>query len=261
MKQKSKIGFIFRLGSTFCLTSTFVASAQSLPAGTGSAEFQRICSSCHAVNIATNQRMTRAEWAGLVNDMVSRGAQGSPEDLDKVVTYLAANFDKNGPSLSAPAETAPSAPIAKEKEKPLSEGEISRAKELVQANKCLSCHRIGDTGSYLAPNLTDIGANRSVQQLRDSLVSPDKEVFYENRLVRIVTQDGKTLTGRLLNHDSYSVQFIESSGQLESVKKAGLREFTIMAQNPMPSYGDKMSADDLTTLVHYLSSLKGNDAL
>jgi putative heme-binding domain-containing protein len=261
MKQISKMGFAFRLGSTVCLASTFVSSAQNLPAGTGSAEFQRICSSCHATNIVTNQRMTRAEWAGLVSDMVSRGAQGSPEDLDKVVGYLAANFGKSGPSPSAPAETSPPAPVAKEKETPLSEAELSRAKELVQANKCLSCHRIGDAGSYLAPKLTDIGANRSAQQLRDSLVSPDKEVFYENRLVRIVTQDGKTLTGRLLNHDSYSVQFIESSGQLESVKKAGLREFTIIAQNPMPSYGDKMSADDLTILIHYLSSLKGGDAL
>jgi hypothetical protein len=67
-----------------------------------------------------------------------------------------------------------------------------------------------------------------------------------------VTLDGKTLTGRLLNHDSYSVQFIESSGQLESVKKARLREFTIVTTNPMPSYADKMSADDLNTLVHYL---------
>lgn len=205
--------------------------------------------------------MTRAEWAGLVNDMVSRGAQGSPEDLDKVVGYLAANFGKNGPSPSTPAETAPRAPVTEEIQTPLSATEIARAKELVQSNQCLSCHRIGDTGSYLAPNLTDIGANRSVQQLRDSLVSPGKQVFYENRLVRIVTQDGKTLTGRLLNQDSYSVQFIESSGKLESVKKAGLREFTIMAQNPMPAFGDKMSADNLTTLIRYLSSLKGSDSL
>ncbi len=247
---------MFRMGSIFCLASTFVASAQSLPTGSGRAEFQSICGSCHALNIVTDQRRTRAEWAGLINDMVSRGAQGSPEELDEVVTYLATNFGKNSslPSAAAPAQAAEA---AEDQEKPLSEAEISKAKELVETNKCLSCHRIGDTGSYLGPELTDVGVTRSVDQLRASLLSPKKEVFYEYRLVRIVTQDGKALNGRLLNHDSYSVQFIDSSGQLESVKTAGLREVTILDQNPMPSYEGKVSADDLITLAHYLSSLKG----
>jgi putative heme-binding domain-containing protein len=256
MKHRHTTKCVFRLGSAVWLASSFVANAQTLPAGAGRAEFRSICSSCHALNIATNQRKTRAEWAGVVNDMVSRGAQGSAEDLDKVANYLATNFGKNSPlpSTSAPAQAAPA---AEEQEAPLSKAEISKAKELIQTNNCLSCHRIGDTGSYLGPELGDIGAIRSVEQLRDSLLSPAKEAFYEYRLVRIVTQDGKTLTGRLLNHDSYSVQFIESSGQLVSVNKGALREFTILEQNPMPSYESKMSAGDLATLVHYLSSLRG----
>ena len=90
-----------------------------------------------------------------------------------------------------------------------------------------------------------------------ALVSPDKDVLPENRSVRLVTNDGKTVTGRLLNQDGFSVQLIDSSSQLESFQKAGLREFTIVTANPMPSYADKMSAQDLTDLVHYLSSLKG----
>jgi putative heme-binding domain-containing protein len=219
MKQKHKAKCIFRLGSTFYLAFTFVASAQTLPGGTGNAEFQSICGSCHALIIVTKQRMTRAEWAGVVNNMVLRGAHGSPEDLDKVVTYLATNFGKNSPFPSAPAP-AQTAPAAEEHEPPLREAEISKARELIQANKCLSCHCIEDTGSYLGPELTDIGTNRSVKQLRDSLMSPNKEAFPENRLVRVITRDGKTFTGRLLNHDSYSVQFIQSSGQIESVQKA-----------------------------------------
>lgn len=256
MKQRHITNCVFRWASAFGLFSSFVAGAQTLPAGPGRAEFQSICSSCHALNIVTRQRMTRAEWAALVNDMVSRGAQGSPEDLGKVVTYLAANFGKNSslPSAVAPAQTAPA---TEKEEPPLTAAEIAKAKELIQANNCLSCHRIADAGSYLGPELTDIGANLSAEQLRSSLVSPEKEVFYEYRLVRIVTQDGTTLTGRLLNHDSYSVQLIEPSGELKSVQKAGLRECTILDRNPMPSYADKMGAGDLSTLVHYLSSLKG----
>ncbi len=47
-----------------------------------------------------------------------------------------------------------------------------------------------------------------------------------------------------------------SSGQLRSFEKAGLHEFTIVTTNPMPSYANKMSAQELTDIVHYLSSLK-----
>ncbi len=41
--------------------------------------------------------------------------------------------------------------------------------------KCLTCHRIQDTGSRLGPDLTDIGANRTLEQIQTSLVDPDAE--------------------------------------------------------------------------------------
>jgi putative heme-binding domain-containing protein len=95
------------------------------------------------------------------------------------------------------------------------------------------------------------------EQLHASLVSPNKEVLPENRTVQLVTSDGKTVTGRLLNQDGFSMQLIDSSGQLRSLEKSGLREFTIVTTNPMPSYANKLSQQDLTDLVRYLSSLKG----
>ncbi len=202
--------------------------------------------------------MTRIEWATVVSDMVARGAQGSSAELDNVVSYLSADFGKNNPSASPvePGHTAASAPQAKE-QAPLSAEEIAKANRLMQQNGCLSCHRLGDTGSYVGPYLDGVGAHRSPEQLRASLVSPQKEVLPENRTVRLVDSDGKTVMGRLLNQDGFSVQLIDSSGQLRSFEKSGLREFTIVTTNPMPSYADKLNAQDLTDLVRYLSSLKG----
>ncbi len=262
MDQKYRLKCIVILGSIACLTTVLTANAQSLPAGSGKVDFQRICSGCHSVDVATSQRMTQAEWAGVVSDMVSRGAQGSSAELDKVVSYLSANFGKGTASASnvAPAQAAVSAPEAAEKEAPLSEEEMSKAKGLIQASGCLSCHRVGDTGSYVGPYLDGVGAHRSLEQLHASLVSPNKEVLPENRTVQLVTNDGKTVTGRLLNQDGFSVQLIDSSSQLRSFEKSGLREFTIVTTNPMPSYTDKLSAQDLTDLVRYLSSLKGEGA-
>ena len=258
MNQKCGSRCIFGLGWVACLTFALVGNAQSLPEGQGRAEFQRICSNCHSVSMATSQRMTHSEWSGVVDDMVSRGAQGTQDDLDKVVTYLSANFGKDKPPAGNAASVQSPAPAPEEKEAPLSEAEVAKARQLLKANACLSCHRIDDMGSYVGPYLGDIGAHRSPQQLRASLVSPDKEVLPENRSVRLVTRDGKTVTGRLLNQDGFSVQLIDSSNQLRSFQKSSLREFTIVTTNPMPSYANKMSAQDLTDLVHYLSSSKGD---
>jgi putative heme-binding domain-containing protein len=256
MGQTYRSKCIVVLGSIACLTTVLTANAQSLPAGSGTADFQRICSGCHSVDRATSQRMTRAEWAAVVSDMVARGAQGSSAELDNVVSYLSANFGKGKSSPSPVASTSPAVPQAAAEEPPLSAAQISKATRLIQQNGCLSCHRVGEAGSYLGPDLDGAGAHRTPEQLHASLQFPKKEVLPENRTVRLVTNDGKTETGRLLNQDGFSVQLIDSSGQLRSFARSGLREFTIVTTNPMPSYADKLNAQDLGDLVRYLSSLK-----
>ena len=264
MDLKYRLKSIVILGPIACLTTVLTANAQNLPNGPGKADFQRICSVCHSTDMATGQRMSRDEWSGVVNDMVGKGAQGSSAELDNVVNYLSTNFGKNSPPASNAAPGAPAAPAAPAhaapmpQAAPLSSAEISKAKGLIQANGCLSCHRIDDTGSDVGPYLGNVGAHRSPEQIQASLVSPPKDVLPENRTVRLVTSDGKTVTGRLLNQDGFSVQIIDSSNQLRSFERSGLREFTIVTTNPMPSYQGKMSPQDLTDLVHYLSSLRGN---
>lgn len=255
----------YRLTTTVilgCLATFLTAHAQNAPQGKGQAEFQRICSGCHSVNIATSQRLTHDVWAGVVSDMVSRGAQGTSEELDDVVNYLSANFGPGNAAApsAAPSQAAAPAPIAEQKQAPLSDEEVSKAKRLIQTNGCLSCHRVGREGSYIGPDLNDVGSHSSPQQIQAALVSPNKEVHPENRTVRLVTSDGKMVTGRLLNQDGFTVQIIDSSSQLRSFQRSTLREFTIVTTNPMPSYSEKMNAEDLTVLVHYLSSLKGPGA-
>jgi putative heme-binding domain-containing protein len=208
--------------------------------------------------MATSQRMDQAQWTGVVNDMVSKGAQGTQQDFDNIIAYLTANYGKGAPPTAAPAPSPTPAPEAVPLAAPLSEAEIAKATGLIKANGCLSCHRVDNIGSYVGPDLSEIGASRSAADIQAALVSPSKDVRPENRSVRLVTKDGKTVTGRILNQDGFSVQIIDSSSQLRSFQKASLREFTIVTANPMPSYADKMSGQDITDLVHYLSSLKGS---
>src|SRR5882757_2829278 len=111
---------VLSVGSIIVWNFAVSGYAQSLPEGQGKAEFQRICGNCHSVSIATSQRMTQAQWSGVVNDMVSRGAQGSQQDLDNVTAYLATHFGQGAPP---PASSMAAAAPAVAKETPLSEAE------------------------------------------------------------------------------------------------------------------------------------------
>ena len=66
-----------------------------------------------------------------------------------------------------------------------------------------------------------------------------------NRFVRLVTRDGATITGRLLNQDIFTVQLLDSKEQLRSLARADLREFTFIDKSPMPSYRDKLSSQEI----------------
>jgi mono/diheme cytochrome c family protein len=65
------------------------------------------------------------------------------------------------------------------------------------------------------------------------------------------------VTGRLLNIDTFTVQLIDSKGQLRSFLKSELQNSSFFENSPMPSFKDKLSQQELADVVAYLVSLKG----
>ena len=122
----------------------------------------------------------------------------------------------------------------------------------------MTCHRISDKGSRVGPDLTQIGASRRSVELHRSIMEPNAEVVPANRSFRAVTREGTTVTGRLLNQDTFTVQLLESQKeQLLSFQKANLREYGFVNTSPMPSFRDKLSSQELADIISYLTTLKG----
>jgi quinoprotein glucose dehydrogenase len=137
-------------------------------------------------------------------------------------------------------------------------GDPSRGQAIVAGKgQCLSCHSIAGSGGHAGPALSDIGLQRRSVDLMQSLVNPAGEVRPENRAVRIVMKDGKTVSGRFLNQDTFSIQLIDTADRLLSIDKSSVRESSLVTTSAMPPYRDKLSAQELADVVSYLSSLKG----
>lgn len=122
---------------------------------------------------------------------------------------------------------------------------------------CLACHKVLDKGSRLGPDLSDIGARRTADALQKALLEPNPEVQPQNKLYRVVTRDGNSVTGKLLNQDQFSLQMLDNKERLVAFQKSNLREYGFIPTPPMPSYRSKLSAQEITDLVSYLASLKG----
>jgi putative heme-binding domain-containing protein len=123
--------------------------------------------------------------------------------------------------------------------------------------ECATCHRVNGTGSRVAPDLSDIGAARTASALQQALLDPSSVMMPINRPVRIVMKDGKTIVGRRLNEDTYTVQIIDDHQQLLSIAKADIGRLVVETRSTMPSYAGKLTPEELSDLVAYLLSLKG----
>ena len=137
-------------------------------------------------------------------------------------------------------------------------GSLDRGKTLFAGKgACATCHRVDGIGARLGPDLTSIGQLRRAVELETSVLDPDKEILATNRTYRVVLKDGSIVTGRLLNLDSFTVQMLDSKEQLRSFEKANLRDYGVVDTSPMPSYKDRLNAQELADVVSYLVSLKG----
>lgn len=138
-------------------------------------------------------------------------------------------------------------------------GDAGRGQALFEGKGgCVRCHRVNGKGSRVGPDLSDIGAIRAADALERSLIDPTASMLPVNRSVRAVTRDGKVVTGRRLNEDTYSVQLIDSAEHLVSLVKADLREYTVIKTSPMPSYKNELGSGELDDVVAYLRTLKGS---
>jgi putative heme-binding domain-containing protein len=221
----------------------------------GERAFKNSCANCHGPDgdvipgidlgrgrfrrTLTDDDLVRIIRAGIPNTPMP-ASQMTVEQAQKIVAYLRTR-----------AATARGGAVA---------GDPLRGKTTFErtaaAGACTSCHRVGASGSRIGPDLTDVGSRRSAAELERALVDPTADVAPGNRTYRVVLKDGTTVTGRLLGHDTFSVQLLDAREQLRSFAKDDLREMGFVA-TPMPSYRATLTPQEIADVVSYLSSLRG----
>lgn len=86
-RRNLSMGIVF-LTILPCLTG------QDLAEGKDKATLQKVCTGCHELDEVFASRRTEIGWKQSVADMVSRGAEGSDDEMAAVVAYLTKYFGK-----------------------------------------------------------------------------------------------------------------------------------------------------------------------
>lgn len=219
--------------------------------------FGASCAQCHGpegdavpgVDLG-HGKFKRAATDGDLVVIIEKGIAGTAMPPSNFNDFQAGTIVAYLRSMAATVASGPSIP-----------GDAARGKAIFEGKgNCLNCHRVRGRGSRMGPELTDIGAYRRAVQLEQSILEPDAEILPQNRFVRVVTRDGATVTGRLLNQDAFTIQLFDAKERMMTLQKTGVKAVTFIDKSPMPSYKGRLSTQELADVVGYLISLKGIEA-
>jgi len=219
----------------------------------GSRLYGAQCALCHGNNgdgIAgvnlPRQQFRRASSDDDIKNTITTGVAAAgmppfrlqPTELDGLVAYIRSGFDLSGATFRV--------------------GNVARGKAVYDGKgACATCHRVKGVGVRTAPDLTDIGSLRQPAAIQRSLLTPTAAMLPINRPVSIMMRDGRTIRGRRLNEDTFTVQLIDENERLVSLAKSDIREFEAGTASPMPSFAGKLTGEEIADLLAYLVSLRG----
>jgi putative heme-binding domain-containing protein len=126
-----------------------------------------------------------------------------------------------------------------------------------QAVNCGSCHKIGDRGTSIGPDLSSIGKLRPREDLLESILEPSRRI--EPKFASYVAQmaDGRSITGLLVKRDDKEVVLRDAQNKEITLAAKKVEELRPSRTSLMPD-GQMagLTAQEAADLLDYLATRK-----
>jgi putative heme-binding domain-containing protein len=212
--------------------------------------YNRSCTMCHGLDggpgdrapaLAGQRRFlrrTEAELFDSIRNGIPRTLMPSspmpPADVDLIVAYIR--------SLRAPAIDA------------AVQGNRENGAALFHAKGCAGCHTIGGQGGIIGPELSNIGAERKLDDLRRALTEPRQSIPRGYAPVSAVTRDGRRIDGVVKNENNFSLQILGRDGKLHLLLRDELSRIDYGDKSLMPvDWARRLSNVEMQDLLAFLS--------
>jgi putative heme-binding domain-containing protein len=113
---------------------------------------------------------------------------------------------------------------------------FAQGQDSVFAAQCLMCHRVGEEGGAVGPELTAISSRFSRHDILESIIEPSKVISEQYTNTDITLKNGDTLTGRIVSEDGDKVVVRPSmlAPEMKEISKADIKSREISKISPMP---------------------------
>ncbi|MDQ6632416.1 MAG: c-type cytochrome, partial [Verrucomicrobiota bacterium] len=132
---------------------------------------------------------------------------------------------------------------------------LKKGKEAFAAAQCLQCHRMGNEGGSIGPDITAISSRFSPRDILESILEPSKVLSEQYQNMRFFTKDGEMVSGRILEETKDKIVVVtEPVSQTKTeIKKTNLEKREPSKVSPMPEgLVNILSKEEILDLIAYL---------
>jgi putative heme-binding domain-containing protein len=135
---------------------------------------------------------------------------------------------------------------------------FSRGKEIYHQAQCSACHRYGDQGGAVGPDLTAVATRFKRQDILEASTEPSKVLSEQYMDTAIETKDGRTVIGRITEETPEKVVIRPKPLETATVtiKKSEIESRQLSKVSPMPAgLLNTFTKEEILDLLAYLESL------
>src|SRR6185312_748095 len=134
--------------------------------------------------------------------------------------------------------------------------DFDKGRSLFAAANCFACHRFDNEGGAAGPDLTGVGGRFSPRDLLESIILPSKVISDQYGAVVIATQDGRVVTGRIVNLFGDSLAILTDMLNPDSLVTVNQSQVEDMKPSPVSMMPEgllnTLDRDEILDLLAYL---------
>ncbi|MEQ8767833.1 MAG: ThuA domain-containing protein [Planctomycetota bacterium] len=132
----------------------------------------------------------------------------------------------------------------------------AKAGHTVYQENCLACHKVGEEGGTVGPELNGLAA-RPRAEILTAILNPNQSVEGNYRAWIVETKDGLFITGRLETETRTTIALLDSNAVRHELQRSEISSLNVSPLSIMPEGFDRLSEEQLRDLITFLMSSHG----
>jgi len=134
---------------------------------------------------------------------------------------------------------------------------FTQGQDALFAAQCLMCHRVGEEGGSVGPELTAVSSRFSRHDILESILEPSKVISEQFANTDFVLNNGSVLSGRVVSETGEKIVVRPSmlAPEMQEIPKADIKSREISKVSPMPpGLVNILTKQEILDLLAYLEA-------